>query len=184
MRPVWRFGARAGTLPALAALALLAGGCGDDGGGDVTTDPGSLVPSKRDYIVSADTICAQADQAIQTEAEVGLGIGANDFELTSEGEIVFKSGRRPTDARIRRFGTEVVIPTLREQLERLRALTPPSGDEAEVAAIYDRAERGIDRLAADPDAFSDAGAVRRSLTEARRLGRRYGFFECGTYSGP
>ena len=143
-----------------------------------------LVPSKRDYIVQADTICAQADQAIQTEAEVGLGIGANDFELTSEGEIVFKSGRRPTDARIRRFGTEVVIPTLREQLERLRALTPPSGDEAEVAAIYDRAERGIDRLAADPDAFSDAGAVRRSLTEARRLGRRYGFFECGTYSGP
>ena len=78
----------------------------------------------------------------------------------------------------------MVIPALREQLDRLRALTPPSGDEAEVAAIYNRAERGIERLASDPDAFSDPGAVRRALTEARRIGRRYGFFECGTYSGP
>lgn len=183
MWPQRRSSARAGLIPALAASALLAG-CSDDGGGDVTTDPGSLVPSKRDYIVQADTICGQADQTIQTEAEVGLGIGANDFELTPEGEIVFKSGRRPTDARIRRFGTEVVIPTLREQLADLRALTPPSGDEAEVAAIYDRAQAGLDRLAGDPRAFGDEGAVRRALTEARRLGRRYGFYECGTYSGP
>lgn len=183
MWPRRRLSARAGLIPALAASALLAG-CGDDGGGDVTTDPASLVPSKRDYIVQADTICAQADQAIQTEAEVSLGIGADDFKLTQEGEIVFLPGRRPSDERIRRFGTEVVIPALREQLERLRALTPPTGDEAEVAAIYARAERGIERLEADPALFNDAAAVRSALTEARRLGRRYGFFECGTYSGP
>ena len=183
MRPRRRLSARAGLIPALAASALLAG-CGGDSGGDVTTDPASLVPSKRDYIVQADTICAQADQAIQTEAEVSLGIGAGDFKLTPQGEIVFKSGRRPSEERIRRFGTEVVIPALREQLDRLRALTPPSGDEAEVGAIYDRAERGIQRLEADPALFNDAAAVRSALTEARRLGRRYGFFECGTYSGP
>ncbi|HET8975742.1 MAG TPA: hypothetical protein VFN15_03850 [Solirubrobacterales bacterium] len=172
-------------MPAFVALALLLGACGDEDGGDaVTTDPESLVPSKRDYIVQADTICDQVDQAIRTEAEISLGISADDFELTPEGEIVFLPGRRPSDQRVRRFGTEVVLPALRDQLERLRALTPPSGDEAAVAAIYDRAERGIDRLEADPGAFNDAGAVRRSLTEARRLGRRYGFFECGTYSGP
>jgi hypothetical protein len=176
---------RAGIIPALVASALLLAACGgDDDGGDVTTDPAALVPSKRDYIVQADTICGQAEQAIETEAEVRLGIGASDFRLTPQGEIVFKSGRRPGDERIRRFGTEVVTPTLRDQVERLRALTPPRGDEAEVAAIYDRAERGIERLAADPEAFSDAATVRRSLNEARSLGRRYGFFECGTYSGP
>jgi hypothetical protein len=172
-------------VPALAALALaLLAGCGDDGGEAVTTDVDALVPSKRDYVVQADTICGRAGQSIQTEAEVFLGIDSSDFELTESGEIVFLPGRAPRPAEVRRFGTEVVLPTLREQLADLRALTPPAGDEETVSAIYDRAERGIERLEANPDAFTDSDAVRSALTEARRLGRRYGFFDCGTYSGP
>lgn len=182
MGPLRRFTARAGFVPALVVLALA--GCGGGEGGDVTTEAVALVPSKRDYVVSADTICARVDQAIQTEAELSLDIGASDFRLTKSGEIVFLPGRRPADARVRRFGAEVVIPALRDQLADLRQLTPPAGDEATVASIYDRAERGIDRLAANPELFSDSGAVRRALTEARRLGRRYGFYQCGTYSGP
>ena len=170
-------------MPALVALAVSFAGCGDDGG-SVTTDADVLVPSKRDYIVQADTICARQEQSIQTEAEVGLGIDSNDFTVLPSGEIVFKPGRRPSPERIERFGTEVVIPALRDQLADLRALTPPTGDEATVAAIYDSAEQGVDGLAADPALFNDQGATRRALTEARRLGRRYGFFECGTYSGP
>jgi hypothetical protein len=174
---------RAGFAPALVSLAVALGACGSDGG-EVTTDVDELVPSKRDYIVQADTICAGAEQAIENELEAGLGIDPNDFRLLPSGEIVFKPGRRPSDARIQSFGTEVVIPTMREQLADLRALTPPSGDEQAVAAIYDQAQSGLDRLAADPALFNDQGAVRRALTEARRLGRQYGFFECGTYSGP
>ena len=143
-----------------------------------------LVPSKRDYVIRADTICAGAEQTIETEAEVGLGIGANDFRVLPSGEIVFKPGRAPSAARIERFGTEVVIPALREQLADLRALTPPSGDDQAVAEIYDTAEQGIDRLADDPSLFNDRVVVRRELGQARRLARRYGFIECGTYSGP
>jgi hypothetical protein len=166
-------------------MALALAGCGGDDGDDpVTTDVDALVPSKRDYVIQADTICARADQAIQTEAEVSLGIDSSDFRLTPSGEAVFLPGRAPSPERIRRFGEEVVVPTLREQLADLRALTPPRGDEATVNEIYDRAERGLERLEADPAAFSDRDAVRRALTEARRLGRRYGFFDCGTYSGP
>jgi hypothetical protein len=150
----------------------------------VTTDADLLIPSKRDYIVQADTICANQEQAIETEAEVGLGIDANDFRVLPSGEIVFKPGRRPSAERIERFGAEVVIPNLRGQLADVRALTPPLGDEQAVAEIYDTAERGVDRLAADPALFNDRAAVRRELGQARRLARRYGFFECGTYSGP
>jgi hypothetical protein len=174
---------RAGFAPALVSLAVALGGCGGDGG-EVTTDVDALVPSKRDYIVQADTICADAEQRIESELEAGLGISASDFRLLPSGEVVFKPGRRPSDERIRAFGEEVVTPTLREQLADLRALTPPRGDEGTVAEIYDQAQTGLGRLAADPALFNDQGAVRQSLTEARRLGRRYGFFECGTYSGP
>jgi hypothetical protein len=177
-------GPRAGIAPALVSLALALGACGGDDGGSVTTDVDELVPSKRDYIIQADTICSDAEQRIQTELEAGLGISSNDFRLLPSGEIVFKPGRRPSDDRIQSFGTDVAIPNLREQLADLRALTPPTGDEQAVAEIYDQAQQGLDRLADDPALFNDQGAVRRALTEARRLGRRYGFFECGTYSGP
>ena len=63
-------------------------------------------------------------------------------------------------------------------------MTPPTGDDAELDAIYDSAEAAIDRLAADPSLFTTEGAVARELSEAKRLGRRYGFFNCGVYSGP
>ncbi len=173
---------RAGIAPALVSLGLLAG-CGGDGDA-VTTDADVLVPSKRDYIVQADTVCGQSEQGVQTDAEVSLGISADDFKVAPSGEIVFKAGRRPSDAEIREFGIAVVIPRLREQIADLRALTPPTGDEQEVAAIYDAAEAGIEKLAADPSLFNDEGAVTRELNQAGRLARSYGFFDCGTYSGP
>ena len=159
-------------------------GCGGDDDGDVTVDADSLVPSKRDYIVQADTICANVSQSIETAAEASFRISSKDFTLKPNGEIVFKPGRRPSDAEIERFGTETVVPAFRAQLTDLRALTPPSGDEATVDAIYDAAERGVDALRADPSLFTDSDAVRAELAEARRLGRAYGFFDCGTYSAP
>jgi hypothetical protein len=174
---------RAGTTPALVALAVVFAGCGGDGG-SVTTDASALVPSKRDYIVQADTICGRATQRIETEAEVGLGIDSSDFTVKPSGEIVFKPGRAPSSAQVERFGTEVVVPALRDQLADLRGLTPPRGDEATVTEIFDIAEKGVDTLAADPTAFNDRAFVRRQLSQARSLARQYGFFDCGTYSGP
>lgn len=173
-------------MPALVAFAAVVAiaGCGGDDGGDVTTDIDALVPSKRDYIVQGDTICQNTSQGIQTEAEARFRIDSKDFTVTPAGEIVFKPGRRPSSAQIESFGAEVVVPAFRRQLADLRALTPPAGDGATVSAIYDAAERGIDRLDADPSIFNDSAAVRRELAQAQRLGRRYGFFDCGTYSAP
>lgn len=166
------------------ALLVVLTGCGGDGGGDVTVDADALVPSKRDYIVQADTICRNTQQGLQTEAEARFGIGSEDFTVTPQGQVVFKPGRRPDDAEIRAFGTDTVIPAFRDQIADLRALTPPQGDRAAVNRIYDAAERGVDQLEADPSVFTDSDAVRGELDQARRLGRAYGFFDCGTYSAP
>jgi hypothetical protein len=174
-------------VPALAALtvALAASGCGGDGkGGEATTDIDALVPSKRDYIVQGDTICRDSNQGIQTEAEARFKIDSADFTVTPAGKIVFKPGTRPSPAQIERFGAEVIVPALRAQLGDLRALTPPQGDQATAAAIFNAAEAGVDRLEAGPSIFNDSAAVRRELARAQRLGRRYGFFDCGTYTAP
>ena len=172
------------TAVCVSVAALLAGCGGGDDGGEVTVSADELVPSKRDYIVQADTICANSQQGIETQAEAQFRISSDDFTVTPQGEIVFKPGRRPSDAEIEKFGRVTVVPAFRAQLSDLRALTPPTGDGAAVAEIYDAAERGVDALAADPSLFTDSDAVRAELAEARRLGRAYGFFDCGTYSAP
>jgi hypothetical protein len=163
------------------ACSLVACGSSDT---EVTTDVDALVPSKRDYIVQADTICANSQQGVQSRAEAEFRIGPNDFTVRPSGEVVFKPGRRPSDARISRFGREFVVPAFREQVADLRALTPPAGDEVAVSEIYDAAEAGVDRLQADPSLFTDSARVRAALADARGLGRAYGFFDCGTYSAP
>ena len=170
-------------LGALLALALALGACGDEPSGE-ETQVTELVPSRTDYIIDGDTICARFEAGIRTEAEIALGIRAEDLRFTPSGEIAFKPGRAPSPAALRRFGARTLVPALREQLEDLRALTPPAGDEARLAAIYDSVERGVDRLADDPDLATERGAVRKALTGARRAARRYGFATCGTYSGP
>jgi hypothetical protein len=166
------------------ALALaVSGGCGGDGE-TVKVTSEALVPSRHDYVVRADTICANTSQAIKTEAEARFRIDSSDFTVKPSGQVVFRPGRRPSDRRIREFGRQVVIPAFEDQLADLRALTPPEGDQAKLDSIFAAAQRGIDRLRADSSIFSDSAAVRSRLAEARRLGRRYGFFECGTYSAP
>jgi len=165
------------------ALALLVGACGEESS-EVPDEFTELVPSRIDYIIDADTICARVDAGLRTEAEVRLGVGANDFTVTPSGEIVFKPGRAPSPEALMRFSERTLVPALRDQLADLRALTPPAGDEARVGAIYASAERGVNRLAADPGLAIDREAVRRELSRARRAARRYGFATCGTYSGP
>ena len=172
----------AGLVSALVVLGLAS--CGGSDGEGVSVDADALVPSKRDYVVQADTICRNTQQGLQTEAEARFGIGSEDFTVTPQGRVVFKPGRRPSDAEIRAFGAEAVIPAFREQVADLRALTPPQGDRETVDRIYDAAERGVDQLEADPSVFADSDAVRGELDQARRLGRAYGFFDCGTYSAP
>jgi hypothetical protein len=166
----------------LVASALSLSACGEEA--DPTIEATDLVPSRTDYIIDADTICFQYETGIRTSAELSLGIGANDFRLTRAGEIVFKPGREPSPGALRRFGEGELVPALREQLAELRALTPPAGDEARLAAIYETAEDGVDELARNPDLAGDRVAVRVALNRARRAARRYGFATCGTYSGP
>jgi hypothetical protein len=168
-------------LPAL-LLAPAVAGCGDDDsgdGGDRVTTSGPLVPSKRDYISQADALCAFYESRVEELGRKRFGLNAKDFKVLPSGQIVFRAGHRPSDAAIEDFVLGTAIPNLREELDEVRAITPPTGDEGEVAAIHDAAARAVDGLEAEPAAFADDAAVRRLFADARRAGRRYGLRECG-----
>jgi hypothetical protein len=170
-------------LAVLAALILApaAAGCGDDdsGGEERVTTSGPLVPSKRDYISQADGLCAFYESRVEELGRKRFGLNAKDFKVLPSGQIVFRSGHRPSDAAIEDFVLNTAVPELREELDEVQAITPPAGDEAEVATIYDAAARAVDGLEADPATFADDAAVRRLFADARREGRRYGLRECG-----
>jgi hypothetical protein len=158
----------------------VAAGCGgDDGSGAVTVATTELVPSKSDYVSQADGLCAFYESRVEELGRKRFGLNAKDFEVLESGQIVFKPGRRPPDAQIEDFVLNTAVPNFGEELDELRALTPPRGDERRVAAIYDAVERAVNQLAANPQSFVDDVAVSRLFSEARQVGRAYGMKECG-----
>lgn len=145
---------------ALAASSLLAA-CGDDDGDGGN---GEQALSKPEYIKQGDAICAEGDLEIEQAAEQEFG----DLE----------QGEQPSAEAIGEFGQETVLPNLQRQIDQLRELPAPEGDEDEVTAIYDAADEGIRKLReGEPEDFVEQGDP--AFEEANRLAGEYGFQSCG-----
>lgn len=145
---------RLGSVTAIGlAVVLAAAGCGGDEGEEPLT--------KSEYIKQGDAICSKGDAAIGSAA---VALGAE--------------GKQPPPEELARFTEEVVVPTLQDQIDQLRKLPAPEGDEETVAAIYDKAQEGIDQIKEDPEMFASQEPP-PALNEAGQLAGDYGFQECG-----
>jgi hypothetical protein len=163
---------------ALAALALAAGaaGCGD-GGEEGSAD--LLVPSKAGYISQADGLCGFWQDRTERQGREAFELGSGDFKVLESGEVEFRPGKRPADPEITSFVAGTVVPNLRDQLEELRALTPPEDHAAPIALLYDQAQVGADGLAADPAAALDPARMKDLFGPPLESARAYGFRICG-----
>jgi hypothetical protein len=111
-------------------MSVLGFGCGDDdGGSDI---------SKDDFIEQANAIC---------EA------GSADLQEASEG-----FDENSTQEEIADFVTDVLVPNVRDQIDEIRDLGFPEGDEDELESIFDDTEEQLDEIADDPEAFIGADA--------------------------
>jgi len=145
----------------------LAAGCGDgsgDGDASATTAPAPAL-TKAQFVAAADKVCAE------TNARIALGA----TKLKAAGG---KTGTIPVPD-VARFLTQTSLPAYDAQLDRLRELTPPAGDEqaidayvAALAGAIDTARKDTLRYARDPtpDPFDDANAQ----------AQRYGMKVCGS----
>jgi hypothetical protein len=152
--------------------ALAAAGCGGDDDDDDTTaattatteatgGPGDEPLSKEEFIKAADGICRQGDQEINREAGRTFG------------------NERPSQQAQEDFVTDTVLPNIQAQVDGIRALTPPEGDEDQVTAILDAAQRAIDETEDDPSALTQEGGGSDPFAEANRLAQDYGLTACG-----
>jgi len=140
------------TLAALLSVAaLFAAGCG----GDDDSSSGEPAPTKAAYIVKADAICT----AGQTDFEAIVQDLPGDIEAPeSQAAIV-----------------DAIVPLYRDQIEQLRALTPPEGDEETTATIYDAVDEATDVIEENPSALGPDNL----FDEANTLATDYGLQVCG-----
>jgi len=146
-------------LAAVMALAALAAGCGSS---DDDSTEATVTLTKTEFIDQADQICKQAGEDSEAEAEEFAE--ENDFELE-------KANQEQLEEAI----DEVLVPALNGQVEEIKELGTPEGDEEQVEEILVALEDASDEVGADPSRAFEA----EPLKKAKRLAQAYGFKVCG-----
>jgi hypothetical protein len=147
-------------LPLSAVLALLVAGCGGDDDATNTATTTAAPLTKAEFIRQADQICLSGDSRIEAAAD----------DLLAQ-------GGEPPPSEVRRIARRIVVPGLEAEVQAIRALGAPAGDEAAVERILSATERGIAEIEADPESAIEGPTP--GLRKAGRLAREYGSAECG-----
>jgi hypothetical protein len=120
-----------------------------------TTDPGTGL-SKADFVAAANGICSTGNQAIAA--------GAAQVDPTDPNAV---------DA----FAQTVLVPSVRSQIEGIRSLGFPAGDEDLLDGILTDAGAALDDIEADPSLLARVGSPFAPVNEALTS---YGLTECAS----
>lgn len=150
-------------LGALAALAIIVAGCG--GGSDSTESTSSL--TKAEFVKKGNAICAKGNEEIE-----------EGFEKFGK-EHGFSKEKEPSQAELEEAVETVVIPSVSNEVESIRALGPPD-EEAE--AVLDAAEGALEKGEEDPKQFLKEESS-GPFAKANKLAREYGLTKCGEEEG-
>jgi hypothetical protein len=140
-------------LAGLLAAGLIAGGCGDDdddgNGGDALT--------KQEFIAQADALCSSEDQKVDQAAE--------------------QLGKNASQAEQQAFITATALPNIQVQIDGIRDLGAPEGEEDQVNDFLDTAQEALDRAEANPSLFTGEQG-RDPFAETRQLALDLGLKKC------
>lgn len=144
----------------VALAATWVAGCGDGDGAGAKAAPPAL--AKAEYLRRAERICRQ-DELIDRRAST------------------FFAGHSrknpPSAAKQARFVDEVVIPTHQRQLDDLRALPIPAGDDDQLQPFLTAGQAFIDELKTNPMLYVQQ-RVTPALEQAARKAAHYGLRGC------
>ncbi len=149
---------RLSMLTMVALAAVIVAGCGSDEG----TTTASI--DKAQFIARADAICAAGSE--QTQADLAAYLKKEKITLNenqTEGESVALIA--------------ILVDNVESEVESIRALGVPSGDNGQVGAILAALEEGAKEAEKDPVAVV-RGEV-NVLGKAGELAKEYGLRACG-----
>jgi hypothetical protein len=144
-------------LAVLASTAALAfAGC--SGGDDSTSASTAAALTADEWATQADQICAQGDKDQQAAIKQFFqqnGISGN---------------QQPTAAQFEQLATEVVIPTIQEQIDAIKALPIPEDTSDQVQQFLDQAQADLDEIKNDPSQIINESAFDNTEKLAQGLG--------------
>jgi len=146
-----------GLLAALVAIAAVAAGCGSSS--SETTETTASI-SKAQFVKQGNAICKAGNQ-----------------EINEGFETFFKQNnlnhKKPTDAQFEEISETVLAPSVSKQINEVRALGTPEGEEAEVEEFLASAEEALEEIEAEPTLIGAEGKDEPFFTvnkEATKLG--------------
>jgi hypothetical protein len=144
------------------AIGLVAAGCGSS---DDSSSDSAASLTKAEFIKEGNAICTKGNAEIESGYE----------SFSKENDL--SETKAPSEAVQEEAAEEILIPAITTQLEELRALGTPEGDEGEVDEILTGAEEAVEEGEEDPATLigSDAGG----FTEVNKQARAYGLTVCG-----
>jgi hypothetical protein len=143
----------------LLAIALIAAGCG--GGSDSTS---TTALSKKEFLRQGNQICAEGNKEINAGFE----------EFIKVNHLSHK--QEPTTAQRAELAETVFLPAVTRQVEGVKALGAPSGEEEQVEEIIDAAEEAIEKGEEEPAALVvEKGGP---FAKANKLAGEYGLTAC------
>lgn len=153
-----------GVVAGVLLVVLLALGCG--GSSDGTTAAAPI--TKKEFVKKATSICEKASQAYVQVAYASLSKEVKKQPDVPQNELEY------------RVVGQLYAPTFRKELDEIRALGMPEGDEEEIEAILGSIEQGLKEAEEDPQRFSeDLAKFGRPFERAVKLAKAYGIEACG-----
>jgi hypothetical protein len=130
---------------------LAAAGCG-------SSSPAKPALSKPQFLAQANAICAEGNKKTEA-AEKALG-------------------GKPSPAQVSSFVTGTLVPSVQSQIDGVRALAAPSGEQATVTHMLDVAQEDLNKAKSDPAALASGNP----FESFAGLAHPYGLTECAPTS--
>jgi predicted Zn-dependent protease len=139
-------------------VALVLAGCGGDDG----SSQASI--SKEQFVAKMNAICKRANR--RSEAGFAAILKA------------FKRGEKPSQAEYEEAVGTALVPSVKREIEEIKRLDVPSGDEDEIYEILEALEEGVETAERNPQAVIVSSDAVYGI--ASRLAGEYGLEVCGS----
>jgi hypothetical protein len=148
---------------AILTVGLVLSACGSSNNSTTTT-----ALTKAQFLTKGNAICKHGNVQITKAAHQQLS------------RTKYPNGP-PPQAVLTKFATVTLIPTIQSEINGIKALGAPSGDQAKVTAIVTSAQAALDKGKANPTLVIQKNST--LFANANKLSKAYGLTACGGGGG-
>ena len=132
-------------------VGLIAAGCGSTS--KTTNASTTAALSKPEFLAQGNAICAQGNQTL----------GAAEKAL----------GKQPSEAQFKAYVADTFAPTVQKQIDGIRALAAPTGDQASITNMLGVAQTELNQVKRNPVMLNE-----KTFVSFAKLAHPYGLSAC------